>query len=251
MIKRVVRGTQPSASDSVQPMTNTSPVTVADIRHSYAPEKRREELYGEWAAVLLYRPVSFLVTPLFLRLSIGASAVTLASLALGLALPFLAWMFPPFPAALAGGIGVAFCILDCVDGNIARVTGTVSRLGHYLDFVTDVVFRVAFYITIGIVGGVPLFACALAALLAVGARLCRVYAERFSDESVYARPESSGGGGVSGFLFPFLSGLDSLLPVAVILAGWFGGLGWVVAWLLFYSALDFGYTHYAVLRRLR
>jgi len=236
---------------------------VGDIARNYAAAKSREEWYGEWGAALLYRPISFVITPLFLRLSISATSVTGVALVLVMSLPLLA-----LQGATAywtvGVTAVLIAILDCVDGNIARLTETVSKIGHYLDFLTDILFRVALYCAIGMISdsasGVPAWIAgnglgvgAAAAFLAVGARLCRIYAERFAGEVAYGRPsesESPSAGGIARYVFPFISGMDPLLPLIVLLAGYFGGLGWVLAWLLAYSTLDFLYTQFAVIKRI-
>jgi hypothetical protein len=44
--------------------------------------------------------------------------------------------------------------------------------------------------------------------------------------------------------------MDRLLPLLVLGAEWWGGLRWVIVWLLAYSTADFLYTQYAVFRRL-
>jgi phosphatidylglycerophosphate synthase len=232
---------------------------IGAIARSYAA-KSREEWYGEWGAALLYRPLSFLLTPLFVRLSIGATAVTVVALALVLCLPLLALRGSAIELGLAA---IVIAVLDCVDGNIARATGTTSKLGHYLDFLTDILFRIALYGSIGVLvdadRGAPAWIAGWglalgigAAFLAVGARLCRVYAERFAGEVAYARPDESAkeSGGILRYAFPFVSGIDPLLPLVLLATSWTGGLHWVIAWLVGYSALDFLYTQYAVLRRL-
>jgi hypothetical protein len=89
----------------------------------------------------------------------------------------------------------------------------------------------------------------LAALLAIAARLCRVYGERFVGES-YGRQEQAGGRGVLALAFSLISGIDQLLPLGVLALGAAGLLGWLVLWLVAYSALDFVYTQFAILRRL-
>ncbi|HEV8015373.1 MAG TPA: CDP-alcohol phosphatidyltransferase family protein [Stellaceae bacterium] len=236
--------------------------SFADIRNSYTTGKRREEAWGEWGAAFVYRPISYVVTAWLLRWPISATTVTVAALALVAALPLIALAAPGAYAAV-GAVALVVAVLDCVDGNIARVTETTSRVGHYLDFLTDVVFRIAFYAAIGVVAArqtdaswLTLEAGSLlglaAAVLAVVARLSRVYAERFTAESVYARPSSGGSraSAAAGILFAVLSGIDPLLPVIVLVAGYFGALAWVLGWLLAYSLGDFLYSQYAILRRL-
>lgn len=239
--------------------------TVGDVVRAWRAEKRREELYGEWGAVVAYRPLSFVLTPWLVNAGIGAAPVTAAALAVGLALPALALAGGASGYALVALGAVVVAVLDCVDGNIARVAGTASRLGEYADFIVDVVFRLAFYASIALLvpfdwAAVPVvtdhaLAVALgAAWLAVAARLGRVYAEnRLGGGNPYAAPEAAGGRrlGPAGWVFAVVSGLDPLLPFVVLAAGYFGVLGWVLAWLLVYSAGDFAATQAGVVRLLR
>ncbi len=249
-------------------MPPTATPRLADVVAAYKAAKSGEELRGEWGAVLLYRPLSFLLTPPLVALGIGATTVTAVSCLLALALPIV---------ALTGGVvwlaavAVVFSVLDCVDGNIARITATTSRRGQYADFITDVVYRVAMYLSIGLLvapgavegwwplGAAPGLALA-AALLAVAARLSRVYVEQDmgAGNPYEAKADAASQGGAPGplarvvdGLFPFVSGIDPLLPLIVLGAGLFGELEWVLVWLLAYSALDFVFTQVEILRGLK
>jgi phosphatidylglycerophosphate synthase len=227
---------------------------VADLFKAYASQKAREEWHGEWGAALLYRPAAILLAPPLLRLGVSATAVTLVSLLAALSLPALAYGDRAYLAV--GLTAVLVAILDCLDGTIARARGTVSDVGHYLDFMTDIVTRGTLYAAIGLMAGAmtPLWLqgwvlplALVAALLAIAARLCRVYGERFAGEG---REEQNRAHSFSSFAFSAISGIDQLLPLAVILLGAFGLLGWLVLWLLAYSALDFVHTQFNILRRL-
>ena len=236
---------------------------LADVVAAYRAAKSGEELRGEWGAVLLYRPVSFLLTPPLVALGVGATAVTAISCLLALVLPVVALVGGAAWLALAA---IVFSILDCVDGNIARITGTTSERGQYADFITDVVYRVSMYLSIGLLlapgavqgwwplGGGPGLGLA-AALLAVAARLSRVYAEKDMGAAnpYVARAEGPPPAPLARLadgIFPFVSGIDPLLPVLVLVAGFLGGLHWVLIWLLAYSALDFLYSQVEILRGL-
>jgi phosphatidylglycerophosphate synthase len=254
---------EPNKAAAPGPRPNHSPASIA---RSYRGAKRSEELYGEWGAALVFRPLSFLVTPLFLKAGFSATGVSLLALCLLPLLPVAAIAGGTLGYAYIAAIGIIFATLDCVDGNIARVTDTASKLGGYTDFIADILFRVVFYSAIGlIVAGQPfplpyvtdysLAVALIAAWLAVTARLSRVYTERGMDEgNPYAAPESEETApkiSASGYLFAFVSGLDPLLPVVVLVTGYFGWLPWVLVWLVLYSALDFLYTQFTVARRLR
>jgi phosphatidylglycerophosphate synthase len=236
--------------------------TLADVRASYDENKRREEWHGDWMSALVYRPISFWITPPLLNLSVGASQVTAFALAISFALPFVALKAGTAAHIAVAALAIVFVILDCVDGNIARVTKTASKSGHYLDFLTDIVFRIGLYAAIGILADRETFSlpwmehrslalALLAALIAIVGRLSRVFTRQLSPGDVYGTAEAAKGGFIDRFLLPALSGLDRLLPLLVLAAGWWGaGLRWVILWLLAYSAADCAYTQYAIFRRL-
>jgi len=237
-----------------------SQYSAKDIRESYDTAKAEEEKYTEWAAYYIYRPLSFHITPFFLHLGLTPSNVTFISLLLAISLPFVALWFPA-PYLFVGIIGVIFSVFDCVDGNIARVTGQTSQKGGYFDFLADILHRVLLYLAIGIIishtdwlsetyTGLATECLLIAALLAIVARMCRVYADselQFSDESpVEDKNEQPTSSWLDKYFFPFFSGLDWALPIIVIIFGYFGLLHWVLIWLLLYSLLDFLYTQYSI-----
>jgi hypothetical protein len=238
----------------LQAGTSEGRFRLAALFRAYAAEKASEEWHGEWGAALLYRPLAILFSPMLLRLRVPASAVTILALLAALSLPVVALTAGLLPLAL---VAILVAILDCLDGTIARASGTVSRAGQYLDFITDIIFRATFYSAIGLlareaaptwVGALALPLAILAALVAIAARLCRVYAEHFAGGAPYGQQASSGGLGQ--WIFSAVSGLDPLLPLATLALGLAGWLGWLVLWLVFYSALDFLYTQVAILRRV-
>ncbi len=204
---------------------------------AYRP-RFRNELRTEWAAALLYRPISLLITPLLAACRVPPAAATFAAAVCALALPALASF--GWGSTAVGLIAIAFCVLDCVDGDLARSTARVSARGAYADFLVDLLYRAALYAAIGILfagyAGLALgLACATVALIA---RACRLYAPATNA----AAP---------GIMFSFLSGLDHLLPVALIVLGALDALSALVGYLILYSLGDFIVTQRSVLARLR
>lgn len=104
--------------------------TLAEIRASLSPEKRQSD--GPWTRLVL-RPLSYPGAWLFLRLGFSPNAVTYLSAALCVA----GFVCLAAGGAMAAWIGFAFFfvfgILDCVDGNMARVLGTASPWGEWVD----------------------------------------------------------------------------------------------------------------------
>ncbi len=243
----------------------TRRITLQDVRASYGPDKAREEWHGDWMSALLYRPLSFYLTVPLLALGASASQVTL----LGLLCAFLclpaAWLTGQAGYFAVGGLSLFFVILDCVDGNIARVTKSASTRGHYLDFATDIMFRICLYAAIGILAareapsaallqGHTLSAALLAVILTLTARLCRMLARQISPGDVYeerepADPAKARPLSLSTVLFALISGVDRLLPLLVLGAAFWGGLGWLLLWLVLYGLLDLIYSQWAIFRR--
>lgn len=222
---------------SESPGRSTSTVyrsVLADYRPRF-----RHELRTEWAMALIYRPISLLLTPLLARCRVPPLAVTLLGAICALALPWMA--FQGWGSTAVGLTAITCCVLDCVDGNLARATGRVSARGAYADFLADLIYRVAFYAAVGFLwdGYAGLALGLTCAALALIARACRLYAPAAQGEAP------------SGLMFSFLSGLDHLLPVALIVFGAFEALGALIAWLAVYSLGDFLVTQRSVLARLR
>lgn len=236
--------------------------TVTEVAAAYRP-RFAHELSTEWAVALLWRPLSFLLTPLFAACAASPDAVTLLGMACALLLPVAAIIGGADAWIAVGAIAVAFCVLDCVDGDLARVTGRATPRGAYADFLTDIVYRSTLYASIGILADhatahdaiaglgmhVGLVVGLVCALLFIVARACRLYVDAHTSNS------ASGAGGtagptIAGVAVAFLSGLDHLLPLGVLAFGAIGRIDWLLAYLFVYSLGDFVLTQCAAWRRL-
>jgi phosphatidylglycerophosphate synthase len=105
--------------------------TLREVKASYEQKRDWEKQFP--VSRFIFRPLSFPLTALILRFTSSPAAVAWAGLAVGLA---ASWMlleirtFGPWPG-IAGL--VLFALLDAVDGNMARTTGSVTRYGKLLD----------------------------------------------------------------------------------------------------------------------
>jgi phosphatidylglycerophosphate synthase len=124
---------------------------LAEVRRSYTPEKAAEERRSELVAAVFYRPVSFWVSPLFLWLGFSADGVALLSIGLSVAMPLMVWASGELDFALIVGLGLLAQVLDCVDGNIARVTQRFSTIGVMLDGLSTLFFWSMYFIAVGVV----------------------------------------------------------------------------------------------------
>jgi len=104
--------------------------TLRDIRASLPPEKNRADSY--WTRWVL-RPLSIPAAWLFLRLGISANSVSYASGLIAILGGIL--MASDDFGWIAAGAAVLnlFAILDCADGNVARVTKTTGPWGAWAD----------------------------------------------------------------------------------------------------------------------
>jgi phosphatidylglycerophosphate synthase len=92
---------------------------------------------------VLYRPLARPLTRALLSTPISPNAVTLASMAIGVAGGLLVGSAGT-GGVLAGVVClVASGILDCCDGELARLRHAESRLGHVLDVAGDTLVAVA------------------------------------------------------------------------------------------------------------
>ena len=120
------------------------------VRASYTATKRQSERSTDLPSAYVYRPLSFLVTPAFLVLGFSATAVTLLGFVVAALMPAATWWLGRH-GYLAIALGaLAFNVLDCVDGNIARANNESSALGHMLDGLCSLAFQAAFLISVGI-----------------------------------------------------------------------------------------------------
>jgi phosphatidylglycerophosphate synthase len=99
---------------------------------------------------LLHRRLSRPLTRRLLGTPLTPNAVTVVGIALGVAGGLLLAL--PGPAAVVATVAllIASSVLDCVDGELARLCHAESRLGHWLDIVGDTVVHLA--LLVGIAG---------------------------------------------------------------------------------------------------
>lgn len=124
--------------------------SLGEVRASYTPEKAAEERRSELLAHWVHRPLSFLVTPFFLLSGFSADGVTAFMFVVAAAMPVAAWAAGPWGFATVAALVLAFQVLDCVDGNVARVTRRGTPVGAMLDGLCSLVFWALYFVTIGV-----------------------------------------------------------------------------------------------------
>ena len=114
-------------------MTTNNRYSLADIINSRSSKKKYIDKIDIWVFTVV-RPLSNLLTWLFLKLRLSANQATFISTIVGLLGAVIVIFSESSISTIIGLIVLNFWIVfDCIDGNIARTTHTSSKLGMYLD----------------------------------------------------------------------------------------------------------------------
>ena len=99
---------------------------------------------------VVYGTFSMLLAHFFIRHKISANKVTLLSLVFGVLGSF--FFYPQHVLLNFVGILIEFfaVVLDCADGQVARMTHTSSQLGRFLDGTVDIINFFAVYFALGL-----------------------------------------------------------------------------------------------------
>jgi phosphatidylglycerophosphate synthase len=206
------------------------PVTRADLKAHYAGEKEEHEKRTEFFTWLLYRRVSFVLTPPFLRAGMSPNQVSMVGLLVSLLMPLAAFLDPAHAHFWIAGLAVTTLLLDCVDGNMARHLGVSSRLGQYVDSIAGKVYIVSLLLGLGMVAqrdapGIGMSSWLLVsmagAFIFIWGRESRAYFKLYLSDTAESMVA-----GELGWQHLVL-GLTDLLPLALVVFGAVG-MGWVV-----------------------
>ncbi|HLK11723.1 MAG TPA: CDP-alcohol phosphatidyltransferase family protein [Candidatus Binatia bacterium] len=201
---------------------------------------------------LLHRRLSRPLTRLVLRTPLGPNGVTLLGITAGVLGGGLIGV--PGVAALAAGVAclVLSGVLDCVDGEVARLRFAESRFGHWLDVIGDTLVHVALLAGIAVrlaqVEGVP----GRGTLVLLGAGVAGAFAVITWSEQTEGRRRRLGHAWENRVLDGVLSPLTTrdwyAFPVAFALAG---RLSWLVPAAAVGANVFWAVTGVVLLRALR
>ena len=107
-------------------------ITREELKSEYATGKQKTEKLNGFFYYLIYRPLSFYITPFIMNLGIKPNTVTFLTLLIVLLMP-VSLIYENSSYLIIGLLGILYCVLDCVDGTMARHMGLSSSLGMYLD----------------------------------------------------------------------------------------------------------------------
>lgn len=219
-----------------------------DIRRSYTPERRWEEIEGDFLFFLIYRQLSFYVTPVFLRLGVSPTIATLFGGVLAVAMATVAWRGGETAYLGVAALGLCVHLMDGVDGNIARTTGRSSSLGASLDCLVDRTYHCLLFLSMGFLvenAGGGMFgdhAVAFSLTLPVLVLLNRVirdnYRLRTREESYFSSEVPERLSARDAFLIAVV-GMENLYIFAIAIGGAFGVLDWILLIAAVYVVLIF------------
>jgi phosphatidylglycerophosphate synthase len=100
----------------------------------------------EWLDLVLYRPLAFAVTKLVAPTPITPNQISVASLCFGLLAGWLLWVGSTEAALLAAASYFTCNVLDCADGQLARLRGKPSPFGYIVDGSIDYLASAAVFV---------------------------------------------------------------------------------------------------------
>ena len=187
-------------------------VKYRDILNGYTTEKQESDRSSHVFLFYIYRPISFPFTWLAFIFGFSANSITFASFLLTLVIPPLMISNLVFYKIIGAVAMFFFLVLDCVDGNIARVQKSDSQYGHVLDAITGFIFWIFIYASLGFSASkdfialkslsiyLPFFGFAIALLFL----LTRLISQMFLSEK--NRPTSSS-------FMAILKGFPDVIPI--------------------------------------
>jgi small-conductance mechanosensitive channel/phosphatidylglycerophosphate synthase len=106
-----------------------------------------------WLDRMVHRRLSRPLSAVAVKAGVAPNLVTLASLAVGLGGAWCVARATAGGAALGVALYLVAVVLDHTDGEVARRTGTQSRLGHWLDIAADTAVHAALVLAMGAAAG--------------------------------------------------------------------------------------------------
>ena len=135
--------------------------------------------------LLFYRPVAFVVVKAIARFPITPNQITLASLAAGLAAA-VEFASGSRPGLIWGALLYALAnVLDCADGQLARLQKSGTLLGRVVDGAADYLSGIAIFIGLGIgLASSGAAAWLLIAISGVSSGLQAMFFDRYQSEFI-------------------------------------------------------------------
>lgn len=119
-------------------MVRPERVTLDQVRKSFRPIQGDKSYAMNWFG----RPLAHLVTPFFYNTGWTADQITLFRIGLAVLGMIVLGLAKSWSAVAYIAIYYVVFVLDCVDGNIARLADSASYWGKFIDGLGDLIFMV-------------------------------------------------------------------------------------------------------------
>ena len=234
--------------------------SVSEVKNSFCGERLQRELKTNLLGYLTYRQLSFYLTPVFLALSVPATVVTLVTLPVCVLLPVAAIVGGKFGFLYVALLSFTYHLLDYVDGNIARITGSTSHMGRYLDSFIGNVYWILLYTSLGLLveygqdmvqllsrGGVVIGL--VTGIIDVLGKESRLYVKlNFSDHAPeYVSAKMT----IKNIVAVFLGGIGIVMPFFLVVAGFFKAVDFALFFIFFHTMLLFVYVQLRIFLSLK
>lgn len=220
--------------------------TLRNVIQSLPSEKKKEDSV---LGIIFSRPLSYLFTYLFINIGCSAWLISLLSVIVGLSGCVLLFFDNTLCIWIGIGLILFWTILDCVDGNIARLRNTQGPKGEFMDALSGYFVCAFIFLGLGVLAFrntslfksnlmFPLLFGAIASIYDILSRL--IYQKyKFSCLKVTNSSNNKEHEGLFKKLKKFVSvqfGVAGLLPVCLVVGQIWNSLFDYI--LLFYLALN-------------
>jgi phosphatidylglycerophosphate synthase len=117
-----------------------------DILKSYSEKKKISDFNSHFFLYYLYRPLSFGISYVFVKLGIKTNTVTFLTFFFGPLLVYSNYLENKIGSIIAFTGSFFFYVFDCVDGNMARIYKQASKKGEFLDSLSGIIFSLFVYL---------------------------------------------------------------------------------------------------------
>jgi phosphatidylglycerophosphate synthase len=122
---------------------------IDSLKNSYTEEKKAVDRRENIFIYYIVRPISYIVTIPFIKLGISANTVSILSSIIALLGSALIAIDDYLLGILGGCFVFLWIVLDCVDGNIARLNKKPSGKGEFLDAMGGYILNATIFMALG------------------------------------------------------------------------------------------------------
>ncbi len=104
----------------------------------------------EFLDLIIYRPLAFIFVKLIVGTNLTPNQITTTALFFGVIASLLFYFNTPTAFLIAGVLFIIYDVLDCADGQLARIKKNGTPIGRVLDGLADYIVTTLAYLFIGI-----------------------------------------------------------------------------------------------------